>query len=165
MKLVFRMSLIPALAGLAFVAILVGGFVAGKRNDQQLARIEQGSFPAVELSRDLSELLSELQHSLQDAVAASEEQKLEQAREISAQFVARLDAERSNPVLDAKQLTSLSEEYQSYFELASDTASRMIDGTMDTDLLGRLKRMTEQYNAVHVNQTLTGVAIGSRKAA
>ena len=40
MKLVFRMSLIPALAGLAFVAILVGGFVAGKRNDQQLARIE-----------------------------------------------------------------------------------------------------------------------------
>ena len=149
MKLVFRMSLIPALAGLAFVAILVGGFVAGKRNDQQLARIEQGSFPAVELSRDLSELLSELQHSLQDAVAASEEQKLEQAREISAQFVARLDAERSNPVLDAKQLTSLSEEYQSYFELASDTASRMIDGTMDTDLLGRLKRMTEQYNAVH----------------
>jgi len=148
MRLVFKMTLVPLLAAIAFLAVLAAGYATGKRNETQLAEIELGYFPAVELSRDLSEMLVELQRYLLDAVAAAEEQKLALAAETSVRFVARIEAERANAALDAAALQALTTNFQQYYALASDTATRMLGGEMDAGLLGQLKTMSEQYNAL-----------------
>jgi methyl-accepting chemotaxis protein len=151
MKFVLKMMLVPLLAAVAFIAVLLTGYTGGKRNESLLVQIERGYFPAVDLSRDLDEALLATQRSMLDAVAAADEQKLAEADELRAGFIARIEAERENVTLDAAELKGLSDAFLEYYQLARETSVRMIGGDMGADLIAQLQLMKEEHNAIQAS--------------
>ena len=66
-----KMFVLPAVAGLAFCLVLAVTLLLGQQSKDKLALIESGAYPAIELNRDLEQLLRSLQRALQDATGVS----------------------------------------------------------------------------------------------
>lgn len=151
---------LPALAA-GFLLLMLGVISSlGAKNSELLGQVENGYAPAAELNRDLLAMLGELQRSMSDAVAAEDPDGLSKVDTIRDQFVAKLSAARSNPVLEADKLDKLQAEFLTYLLHAKQTSGRMI--RKEANLGGELSVMTEQYNALQ--KRLTGAAEDSKQA-
>ncbi len=149
-RLTFRQKLfaLPAvvLVGAAAITLLVVS--TGSRTGGNLARIESGYFPSLELSRDLETTLAGAQRALQDAVAASDPDGLQVADERASAFETRIVAQIDNPFYAEGELAGLGERFASYYELARATTMSMIYGTGGARLMDDLTAMTERYSAL-----------------
>ena len=67
MKFAHKVTLMPAVAGLAFAALFLSNEVLRTRDARLMSQIRMEYTPAVEVSRDMEAGLAELQRALQDA--------------------------------------------------------------------------------------------------
>jgi methyl-accepting chemotaxis protein len=148
LKFRHKIFALPSIAAASFILVLLANRALGRWNEDLLTRIEQGYAPALEMSRDLEVTLASVQRSLQDAVGAEDTAALEKTVELRDAFFARLERERSNPVLDAERLESVRTLFDVYYTEARLTSSRLIRGEAGEEVVASLQRMTERYNEV-----------------
>lgn len=143
-----KLQLLPALAGVAFIALVVVNLLRGQENTSRLEEIERGHFPALEASRDLVDLLEETRRTLQDATTAQDAETLKRVGQVRDQFVARVDGMVSSAVVDGDELVRLRDDYVAYVELATATSKRLIAEEQDEAITSALERMTADYTAL-----------------
>jgi HAMP domain-containing protein len=149
LKFVYKIALLPGIAGAGFVLILVASLLMGQRSAARLQEVEHGYAPSLELSRDMENLLAELQRTMQDAVAAVDVFLLEDAAAVREAFITRVESQRLNAVHDPEQVDQIEAHFEAYYQEAYSTASRMIAGETGDDVLTALQDMTTRYNTLN----------------
>jgi methyl-accepting chemotaxis protein len=135
---------LPLVAALGFVVTLTASFVLGSRAQQQLAAIEHGYQPALELSRRQQALLENYQRALRDAVGASDTAALTTADTLVKHFAAANDSLKVNTVVDTAATNKLQAAFTSYTTSAKAASRGMITGAME-DLMGGATEVKEKY--------------------
>ena len=153
---------LPVVAAAGFVFILVTSWVLGARNSSLLTQMESGHAPAVELSRDLEELLAAMQRGMQDAVAAADVEMLSETEALHDRFLERLKQEEDNPVIEAGELERLDAMMNAYYALARETSLRMTGEEFGEGLTAALERMRTSYN--DLNETLETNTLANQEA-
>jgi methyl-accepting chemotaxis protein len=162
-----KIQLLPALAGIAFIALIVVAVLRGQENTSRLEQVERGHFPALEASRDLVSLLEETQRTFQDATTAQDAEGLAKAKDVEARFLRRLDDLAASPVVADQGVDALRTAYGAYVEQATEAAAHLIeaanaapvfpDGEGEAApsvvddaaaLTAALERLTTAYNAL-----------------
>jgi len=143
-----KIVLIPVLAGIGVVAIFATVKMSGSRTARLIWTVEVGHVPALELSRDLLDILARLQRGLQDAVSTADMQVLKETDELSRQFEESVAAARQNVVLDADQLDQLAGAFTEYYDHARETSVRMISQESGASVLAALEKMRASYISI-----------------
>lgn len=148
LKVSHRLVLMPCLAGLAFLLVLLTTHWAAGRYAELNVRIEAGYSPALDLSRDLEDILAQLQRGLHGAVAAADETLLDEMDGTRDSFARRLMQARGNPVLESTELEDLDRALNAYYALARETSARMIRGETGESIALAVERMRVEYNGI-----------------
>ncbi len=143
-----KILLLPAIITFALLLLLGVTYSFGKRNERLLLEFEIGMAPALELSRDLQELLVELQRTLQDSVAMEDRDQLATADELSHRILTQISEGRKNPTIEGTSLDALNTAINDYYVLARATTEEMIQKS-GADLTPQLQRMTRSYNELN----------------
>jgi hypothetical protein len=141
-----KIVLMPAVAGVAFVLIVVMTYWAGVSNARLTQRIEQGHSAGLELGRDLETNLEKLQRGLQDSVAVADAGMLAQTDAARDAFLNRLRSGRNNAVLEVAELSGMESALWDYYSGARPTTERMIGGETGQRLAVDLEEMRVDYN-------------------
>ncbi len=145
-RLVTKMMLVPALAGVAFVALLVISLFLGQRNEEVVGLVRNGYYPSLELSQGLEAVLAEIQQGLRDAVAANETEALaalDQKRDAALELIRRAEG---NPTIAPQELRRLGEGFAAYYDLARRTSEQMLGAGGGVDLSPAIDMMRTRYN-------------------
>jgi methyl-accepting chemotaxis protein len=143
-----KILLLPGLAGVAFLVIVLITPLAVTRNEEVLSRIENGYFPASQLTRDLTEALNAFQAALKDAAGALDDDFLEEANDKRQHFLDLLDKAKENPTLEPVTLTELRRQFAAYDDLALRTTRRLLRQELGEDIALDLEAMSLSYNGV-----------------
>lgn len=143
-----RILLLPLLAAGALGLVVLVTWLAAARNERLLGRLEQVHYPALQLARDLQSDLDDLQRALQDAVAASDVERLRDADGVRDLALRRLATARAAWGEDGDELGAIERDLGAYHELARATSQRMIGGAMDDALVSAAEAMKQRYVAL-----------------
>ena len=147
-KIRTKIILMPALAGIAFLLILVINTILGSQNNRLLVEINDGFFPALELSRAMEQTLTDIQRNMQYAATAIDEDVLDETDGLRDKFLDYVTKGKGNPVLVQEDLTFLEIEFSSYYPLARQTTMQMINGNLGEEVIGNLDQMQQKYNRI-----------------
>jgi methyl-accepting chemotaxis protein len=148
LKFTHKIVLMPVIAGVGVLAIYLAVQLSSSRTVRLIRTVEVGHVPALELSRDLLDLLAQLQRGLQDAVAAADMKLLDETDGLSGSFLAAVERAKGNVVLDQVELDRLAASFRSYYEHARNTSVRMISQESGASVLSALERMRASYVGV-----------------
>ncbi len=152
LKLKYKILLIPGIAAVGFVLLILINLILGTNNLSRLGDIEQGYIPALEWNRDLKQALESIQRRMQEAVAAAEEEGLDEADELKGAFSARLLEGKSIATVEVDQIETLNEDFDEYYRLARGVSVQMIgvDAGIETgeDFNSDLEAMTSKFRAI-----------------
>lgn len=150
-KIKYKIILMPvmALGALLFVLMITQFF--SNQNEALLGQIENGHFPALEMNRDLVELLTSIQRSMQDAVVSQDQEMLEPVAALKDSFLIRLQDGKNNSSLDPAEIDALQESFTKYYNLATYVAREMILGNFNEVMTEKIGQMREQYNEISRN--------------
>ncbi|HEY2027145.1 MAG TPA: HAMP domain-containing methyl-accepting chemotaxis protein [Gemmatimonadaceae bacterium] len=143
-----KLRLAPTVAAVALGLIFATNLLLGLAVERQQARIQDGYYPSVQLSNQLTELLLSTQRALQDAAEAGDASRLARADSVRNVFAGALRDARGNPVMSDADLDSLGAAYASYYQLARTTTERTMAKQMGPDVLVQLKQMVLSHNAL-----------------
>ena len=143
-----KIALFPALAAVALVLTLLLTFLSGALNDRGLELIERKYYPSVQLSRSLQETLAAAQRGLQDAVGASDVDRLHEADAKRDAFLAAIDSARAAGVVPEEDGRQLRATFRDYYAVARQTSERLIRGEGGDQVRGPLEAMRVRYTAV-----------------
>jgi HAMP domain-containing protein len=143
-----KLRLAPTVAAIALGLIFATNLLLGLAVRRQEARIQQGYYPSVQLSGQLTELLVSTQRALQDAAAAGDPERLAAADSIRSVFMGALRAAQGNKVMERATFDSLGQAYSAYYELARATTERTMSGKRDLLALTALRQMMQSHNAL-----------------
>jgi methyl-accepting chemotaxis protein len=148
LKFTHKIILMPILGAVGVLLVFVTVQYFSWRNEALIKNLEQSSVPRLELSRDLVESLSSIQRGLQDAAAAADPMMLADTDAERDAFLALLEQGRENEALDGNELDEIAASFRSYYGLARETTSRLINRESGQGLQSALARMTDEYNAM-----------------
>ena len=148
MKLMYKINLMPALSAVGPLVVLMVAWNAGNTSKDLLTKVETGYFPALEMSRNLSQTLLGIQRSLLDASTSADEDKLGDADELKVTFLEEIRAGRGNITIKSEELIILENSFSDYYNLARKTTERMIEGEMGEQIFLSLDEMKNKYNAI-----------------
>src|SRR5256714_3743803 len=143
-----KLRLAPTVAAIALGLIFATNLLLGLAVRRQETRIQQGYYPSVQLSGQLTELLVSTQRALQDAAAAGDPERLAAADSIRSVFMGALRAIQGNKVMEQATFDSLGKAYSAYYELARATTERTMSGKRDLLGLTALRQMMQSHNAL-----------------
>jgi methyl-accepting chemotaxis protein len=143
-----KLGALTRLTGGGLAAILGVVLASGLANEQLLRRIEVGYYPAVSGSRELLTILTELQRTMQDAVAAADPERLQEADDLEARFHAAVERLAENPVIERGDAEALDSAMAGYYALARRGVLGMMNGVFDEALTRDLETMTAGYAAL-----------------
>lgn len=157
LKIKTKIVLMPLLAGIAFLLILVINTLLGSKNNTLLVSIEDGYFPALEMSQELEAILGNVQRDMQYAASAMDEDILTETDELQNKFKSIIENSKDNPVLNQSELMFLEQEFNEYYPLARQTTLQMINGDLGEAVIKNLAVMQDKYNAIQEKLTaMTG---------
>jgi methyl-accepting chemotaxis protein len=145
LKFTHKIILMPVLAGAGVLAIFVTVQANSAGTARSIRTVEVGHVPALELSRDLIDLLAQLQRGLQDAVATADTDLLSETDELSRRFLADLEGAKDNVALVPDELDRLAGMFNGYYEHARSTSLRMISRESGTAVQAALGKMRSGY--------------------
>ncbi len=143
-----KMAALSTVVAVAFALVLLVNLAFGVLNERQLRRIQLGYYPSVEASRTLQETLASVQRTMQDAVAAADVERLNEADSLRNRFLEVLDASRQLDVQDPARGDNLDREFRAYYTLARDVSRRLIAGDNSESMGRALRSMTADYTAI-----------------
>ncbi|MDH3253874.1 MAG: methyl-accepting chemotaxis protein [Acidobacteriota bacterium] len=148
LQLRHRMLLLPVVAGLGYLLVLHLVFTGGREYEAVVNQVEDGYFPALQLSHDLRGALETVRRGFDDAGLGLSSEGLAENEVQRDRFLALLSQGRNNQTLDPAVLTSVSREFQNYYELAAQSTSRMIAEGANENLLGDLEETAKAHRRV-----------------
>ena len=120
-----------------------------ERNTDLLSEIESNFVPALELGRDMEQMLIEIQRTMQYAVAASDEDSFKTSDQLYKNLIRLFDKGDENSFFKMKGLNLLKNEFKDYYSIARQNSMFLVKGnTLDEELINDLKNMKEQYNSI-----------------
>jgi methyl-accepting chemotaxis protein len=128
LKLTAKIMLLPLVAGVAFLVILLATPRAVTKNEELFELVEKGSFPAVQMERDLRQALVAIEHAFQDAARARDDMFLDEAKDHRRQFLESLGAGQNNQTLGSAELGELESKFNRYFAAMERAARAEIAG-------------------------------------
>ena len=135
-----KILLIPIIAAIGFIIYLSYSMIAMNDNVNKLNNAQNVQYPLLNISSDVIAKLETITLTLGDAVALSEEEKLEQAAEL-AQFVRTKLAEvKSINPDDTAQADQMLASFDDYFTFAFDLSKSIMDGTADFSALAEMSQ-------------------------
>jgi methyl-accepting chemotaxis protein len=143
-----KVALLPALAVLALVLVLVAMPLALTQNESLMSRIENGFFPASELTRDLVETLAGIQRGLQDVAVTQDGELLAEPDRLRDVFLERLGHAHENETFVVEDVTALETRFKAYYKLARETTARIIGRESGDEVASGLKAMQSEYTAI-----------------
>ncbi len=143
-----RIILLPALAGIAFLALWVLASREGTENSELMGRVEEGYFPALSLSHDLNDTLAEIQRAFDESAVSVSTDSLAEAESLRDEFLKKSAAGAANPTLDTDLLTNVRREFQTYYEISLEAALSLIQDGASEDVLPRLEESSKAYRRV-----------------
>ncbi len=156
-----KMVVMPIVAGAAFCLVLAASLVLGSKSQHALEFIESGHYPAVELNRDLENLLAGIQRQLQDAVGTENVVELAVADLLRDEFLEQLAKGRDNPMIDRGHLDQLEHQFIAYYELAKRTSEGMIGRDFAEEFTPALQAMSDGHN--EISSVLEADTIGAQQ--
>jgi CheY-like chemotaxis protein/HAMP domain-containing protein len=139
---------IPIIAVIAFCLILFLSSSLGTKNKEMMTRIENNYYPAIEMNRDLTEILSNIQRGMQDAVSSQDENMLEEVDALYDSFLERIRDGKENFLLEIQEVEEIEKIFQEYYPQAKKVSKQMIKGEFTEDLTLKMQSMTAQYNEI-----------------
>lgn len=143
-----KLRLAPTVAAIALGLIFAINMLLGVSVQRQQTRIQQGYYPAVQLSNQLTDLLVSTQRALQDAAAAGDQERLAAADSMRSVFTGALRDARNNTMIEQAAFDSLGSAYTAYYDLARTTTQRTMAGQRDMQSLTALRQMMASHNAL-----------------
>jgi methyl-accepting chemotaxis protein len=144
-----KVTLMPGLAAVGFVFILGVSLWVGRDSGRILSSIEQGSFPAVDSSRELEGTLAEVRRGFQDAVGEANKGLLANTDSLRDHFNAVLKKLEQNKNLPPGEVASIRNDFNAYYDLARANSLRMIaGGAVSEEVTRALKKQNDDYNGL-----------------
>jgi len=149
-----KIILLPVLFAIAFMVVLFMVKLFNTKNETLLKQIEHGYSPYVELCYDLETRITEIQRGMQDAVAATEIEKLSATNTLSTEFAGLVENAKTNILaIDKSSIDLLKTSFQEYYNHANFTCQNMINSMLNedfsTDLSSDLQQMVDEYNGIN----------------
>lgn len=130
-------------------------------SSELLSRIEYGYVPYVEQASKLRNDLEKLQRGLQDAVAASDEELLEETSLIYNEIIQSLDTIKKNEIgRENKEIRRVDTQIVAYYELTKAVSKDMILGNFTEELSEDIEKMIASYN--EIREILDGIIEDSK---
>ena len=106
--------------------------------------IEEIYFPALEMNRDLQDLLGMVEQGFEDAVSISDGMILEENEDRRDAFMAIIQGEKLNTVVEQQELNSIGQQFEAYYALAHKATSELITGNLDAQILENINKVSEK---------------------
>lgn len=146
LSIVTKISLIPAVAIISFVIYLVINASVGSANAKLLDRAKSQEFPVLRASDRLLMGLERLSEQFKSAATTADVETLKAAGAIHAQLKNELhEIDRVMPELKP-DIAEVRAHLLSYFQLANNLTSSLINGTAD---FSQLARQSEEMNKLY----------------
>lgn len=136
----------PLLAALSFILILTSTLSANFKTKAVFDEIQNGFVPALQLFQNTDFKLERLQRGLQDAVSAADSEMLTKTDAIKDSIISDFGVAKDNPSIEKLTIDTLQQQFLEYYENASSTSERMIDGESGPQLLVAIEKMRSRYN-------------------
>ncbi len=146
-----KIVLIPALAGAGVLAIFITVQASSAHTARLIRAVEVGHVPALELSRDLLDVVARLQRGLQDAVNAADPKLLDETDQLSGLFQRHIETANGNIVLDPAQLEELAGAFTNYYDQARATSARMIAQESGPGVVAAAEMMRTSFVAINAS--------------
>jgi methyl-accepting chemotaxis protein len=143
-----KLRLAPTVAAVALGLIFVTTLALGLTVQRRQARIQQGFYPAVQLSNQLTEQLVTTQRTLQDAASAADPERLQAADSLSRAFAAAIATANENPMMDSVAANAVGSAYAAYYRVARSSTERIMSGTGGADAMAGMREMVTAHNAL-----------------
>jgi methyl-accepting chemotaxis protein len=157
-----KVLLFPAVAAAALVLILTLVIASAVVTGRQMARLERGHYPSVQLSRTLERSLGRIQRGFRDAVEARDIDRLAELDSSRADFLALLESGRDNPVIESARLETLRALFDRYFAAARATSARAILEQQPGGIRGAVERQGALHQAL-ATSLATSLATATRR--
>jgi len=157
MRLSFRSKLfaVVASAAVALIALVLSSAIVGQRVDRHLDDIRRRYLPKIGLRPQLEARFERMQRGFQDAVAATDNERLAATAALKRQFLRQL-AESSDAV-DPGQAASLQEAIEDFHSKAMVVSTRLIAGETGEALVAQMREM--QASQARVTQLLESATV------
>ncbi len=143
-----RIVYLPAIAGVAFLAMFLMVRQSGNRYTQLMSEVENGYFPALNLSHDLTQTLSSIQRSFDEATITFNAAPLEQSEALRKKFLEHVGTGATNVTLDTDLLAAVRREFQTYYENGLEASLGIIQYGPAADSLPGLEATSKSYQRV-----------------
>lgn len=140
--------LLPLMALAAFVLIFITNRIISNETSKLIDDIEKGYEPMLRQSSELENTLAQIQRQLQDAVAAADQGSINEAENLSRQFIALADEAVKNRIADKNSLLMIKTEFEEYFKLAVETSRRIVNGEVGEQITASMESMISKYNSI-----------------
>jgi methyl-accepting chemotaxis protein len=149
LKIKHKISIIPLLVVLFLVSMIIVITTSNAKNRRLLYNIEHGYVSYFEMANHLQSSMKELQRSFQDAVAATDLEKLANSRNFVNEFDSLVASAQQNEVLkNDSTLGLLKTSFSAYYQLAYKTSEKMIDGNFSEEVTANIQLMIDKYKEV-----------------
>ena len=138
LKFRHRINLLVLLAAIALVAVTAVTLVHNRRSERQLSGIEERYVPLLEIDRDLDRLFTGSVRALEDAAGAGEDTKLDEADQLSVEFLQHLAAGDAAIRANGGDPGALAASYRTYYANAREVAKSLVAGTPPGELADQI---------------------------
>lgn len=149
LKIKYKITLLPLLFIVSLIAIMVLNGETTRHQIKLLNLIENKNVPFVELSYDLNATMKEVQRGFQDAVAASDLEKVAAMQKLKARFDSLVTAISQNAEFGSdSDLNQIKTNFNQYFTMATATSEKMIAGDFSEEVTNNIQTMIANHQAI-----------------
>jgi methyl-accepting chemotaxis protein len=148
LKFASKITLLPVLFILSLMLVLAIFTLSNRKNERLINDIANGYAPYLEISNELIMNMKELQRGFQDAVSASDLDKLAATKVLANKFDSLMLVVEQNKVKDDSLVNRLKSCFSDYYTTAYSASEKMIAGDFSDEVTGSIQNMINQYNDI-----------------
>lgn len=137
-----KIRMLPVIAAVAFLVLIGLSWYSGYKNRHLLDTVEYGHYSSLEMNQTLFEHINNIHRNLQDAVVASEEDPINEARTLAGQSQELLLAGKDNLTVDQQELKANTAQFEEYIALAVSSTQALVRGDMSAGTMQGIQRST-----------------------
>ncbi len=144
-KLGRKIAFLPVIFIITLLIIMVMNGEFTRQNERLMDQIQKRDFVYTEMSYNLKYNLDDLQRTFQDAVAASDEYKLEESKVILTTIDSLFNEVNTSEIKDSL-VESINDEVNQYFNVAYKTSALMIKDGYNEEAVEGIQQMITIHN-------------------
>ena len=148
LKIRTQMLILLFFAAATFSLIFLINIYFGSENTKLLKQLNEGYYPALEISREMNDILGRIQRDMEYSVSATDIDILKQTDNSRDEFLSQVEKASKNKIISKVSIDSIKNEFNSYYPLARATVIKLIEGDLNEDVIQNLNEFKLQYNTI-----------------